>query len=79
LFFFELTPQQQKDTLMPECHGESFFLITAIVFSFKEQLLSMVLQGLNAPITGLVGVLTGVTRKFVYAIDAIAKKKAEEE
>ena len=45
----------------------------------KEQLLSMVLQGLNAPIAGLVGALSGVTRKFVYAIDAIAKKKAAEE
>lgn len=45
----------------------------------KEQLLSMVLQGLNAPITGFVGALSGITRKFVYAIDAIAKKKSEEQ
>jgi large subunit ribosomal protein L10 len=45
----------------------------------KEQLLSMVLQGLNAPIAGLVGALSGVVRKFVYAIDAIAEKKEEEQ
>ncbi|MCF7919428.1 MAG: 50S ribosomal protein L10 [Candidatus Cloacimonetes bacterium] len=44
----------------------------------KEQLLSMVLQGLNAPISGLVGALSGVLRKFVYAIDAIAQKQDEE-
>jgi large subunit ribosomal protein L10 len=45
----------------------------------KEQLLSMVLQGLTAPIAGFVGALSGITRKFVYAIDAIAKKKEEDE
>jgi large subunit ribosomal protein L10 len=44
----------------------------------KEQLLSMVLQGMNAPISGLVGSLSGVLRKFVYAVDAIAKKQEEE-
>lgn len=41
----------------------------------KEDLLSMVLQGFNAPISGLVGVLQGVLRKFVYAVDAVAKEK----
>ncbi|MCF7794530.1 MAG: 50S ribosomal protein L10 [Candidatus Cloacimonetes bacterium] len=41
----------------------------------KEALLSMVLQGFNAPISGLVGVLHGVLRKFVYAVDAVAKEK----
>lgn len=45
----------------------------------KEQLLSMMLQGLNAPIAGFVGALSGIARKFVYAIDAIAKKKSEEQ
>jgi large subunit ribosomal protein L10 len=44
----------------------------------KEQLLSMMLQGFNAPITNFVGVLSGVLRKFVYAIDAIAKQQDEE-
>ena len=43
----------------------------------KEALLSMVLQGFNGPITGFVGVLQGILRKFVYAIDAIAKEKSE--
>jgi large subunit ribosomal protein L10 len=41
----------------------------------KEVLMSMVLQGFNAPISGLVGVLQGVLRKFVYAVDAVAKEK----
>ncbi len=44
----------------------------------KEQLLSMVLQGFNAPITNFVGVLSGIIRKIVYAIDAIATKQDEE-
>ncbi len=44
----------------------------------KEQLMSMVLQGFNAPITKLVGVLTGISSKLVYAIDAIASKQDEE-
>lgn len=41
----------------------------------KEVLLSMVLQGFNAPITGFVGALSGILRKFIYAIDTIAKQK----
>jgi len=41
----------------------------------KEALLSMVLQGFNAPISGLVGVLQGILRKFVYTVDAVAKKE----
>lgn len=44
----------------------------------KEQLLSMVLQGMNAPISGLVGSLSGILRKFVYAVNGIAEKKEEE-
>lgn len=43
----------------------------------KEVLLAQILQGFNAPITGFVGALQGIMRKFVYAIDAIAKEKAE--
>lgn len=43
----------------------------------KEALLSMMLQGFNAPMTGLVGALQGILRKFVYAVDAIAKEKTE--
>ena len=41
----------------------------------KEALLSMVLQGFNAPISGLVGVLQGILRQFVYTVDAVAKKE----
>ena len=43
----------------------------------KEVLLSQILQGFNAPITGFVGALQGIIRKFVYAVDAIAKEKAD--
>ena len=41
----------------------------------KEALLSMVLQGFNAPMSGIVGALQGIIRKFVYAVDAVAKKQ----
>lgn len=41
----------------------------------KQVLISMVLQGMNAPLSGLVGVLQGIIRKFVYVVDAIAKKE----
>lgn len=44
----------------------------------REELLSRVLAGFNAPVTGFVSVLQGVIRKFVYAVDAIAKNKAEQ-
>ena len=44
----------------------------------KEELLASVLRGFNAPLTGFVGVLSGVIRKFALAVDAIAKQKAEQ-
>ena len=44
----------------------------------KDELIAKVLQGFNAPVVGFVGTLQGILRKCVYAIDAIAKKKAEE-
>ncbi|MDY6915150.1 MAG: 50S ribosomal protein L10 [Candidatus Cloacimonadota bacterium] len=44
----------------------------------KDELIAKVLQGFNAPIVGFIGSLQGILRKCVYTIDAIAKKKAEE-
>jgi len=43
----------------------------------REELIAKILQGFNAPITGFVGVLQGIIRKFVYVVDAIAKQKEE--
>ena len=43
----------------------------------REVLLSMVLSAMQSPISGFVGVLNGVLRKFVYAINAIKDKKSE--
>lgn len=45
----------------------------------REVLIAQVLQLFNAPVTGFVGVLQGIIRKFVYVVDAIAKEKAENE
>ncbi|MFA5228534.1 MAG: 50S ribosomal protein L10 [Candidatus Paceibacterota bacterium] len=41
----------------------------------KEQLLGMLVGTLNAPTTNLVGVLSGNTRKLVYALSQIRDKK----
>lgn len=45
----------------------------------REELIAKTLAGLNAPITGFVGVLSGIIRSFVYTIDAIAKKAENKE
>lgn len=41
----------------------------------KEQLIAQVVGGFKSPITGIVGVLGGVQRNFVYAMAEIAKTK----
>jgi large subunit ribosomal protein L10 len=41
----------------------------------KEILLGKVLGGLSSPLKGFASSLNGVTRKFVYALSAIAEKK----
>ncbi len=43
----------------------------------REQLLSMMLQGFNAPINGFIGALNGVLTKFVRTVDAVAKEQTE--
>ena len=43
----------------------------------REVLLARLLASLNSPITGFVGTLSAVPRKFVYAIKAIADSKPE--
>ena len=42
----------------------------------KEVLIAQVLGGLNAPISGLVGVCSGLQRGLVVALNAIAEKKS---
>lgn len=44
----------------------------------RDILLSMVLQAMQGPITGFVGVLGGLLRKFLYAVSAIKDKKGKE-
>lgn len=44
----------------------------------KEVLLSMVLRGLQGPISGLANASQGILRKAVYAFNAIKEKKEEE-
>lgn len=43
----------------------------------REELLSKALGSLQAPITGLVMVLSGVPRKLLYALNAIKEKKVQ--
>jgi large subunit ribosomal protein L10 len=42
----------------------------------REQLLGRVVSALNSPVSGLVNVLAGPTRNLVYALSAVAAKKA---
>lgn len=44
----------------------------------REVLLAKLLGTLNAPITNFVGVLAGVPRKFLYALNAVKEKKEQE-
>lgn len=41
----------------------------------REVLLSRLLAGMQGPVSGLANVMQGTIRKFVYALDAIAKQK----
>ena len=41
----------------------------------KEVLVAKLLGSMNAPITGLVSVLSGTLRKLVYAINAVKEQK----
>lgn len=42
----------------------------------REVLLAQVLGGMNVPISGLVGVLSGTIRSLLYTLNAIGEKKA---
>lgn len=43
----------------------------------REELIAKLLGSLNSPIAGFVGVLSGVSRKLVIALNAISEKKAQ--
>ncbi len=43
----------------------------------REELLAQVLRGMQSPISGLVGVLHGTLRQFVYALEAVRKQKED--
>jgi large subunit ribosomal protein L10 len=42
----------------------------------KDQLIASVLRGFNTPVSNLVYTLNAIAGKFVYAVDAIAKKQS---
>lgn len=44
----------------------------------RDQLIAMVVGGFAAPITGFVYTLNGVLTKFLYALNAIREKRAEQ-
>lgn len=43
----------------------------------REELLGQVARGMQSPIAGLVNVLQGTIRNFVYALEAVRKQKEE--
>jgi large subunit ribosomal protein L10 len=44
----------------------------------REVLIAKVVGGIKSPLYGLVNVLSGPTRKLVYAVEAIRKQKGGE-
>lgn len=44
----------------------------------REQLLAMMLNTMNSPVTGFVGVLSGVMRSLLYALNEVKEKKGSE-
>jgi large subunit ribosomal protein L10 len=61
---------------------ENKYIVTEMVnrlaaLPSREQLLSKLVGTLNSPMTGFVNVLSGNTRKLVYALNAIKEKKSQ--
>ncbi len=50
-------------------------VLTLAKLPSEEELLGLVLRTINGPISGFVGVLAGIERKFLYALQALADKK----
>ena len=50
-------------------------IVTLAELPSREELLSRVLCGFQAPLTNLVGVLQGILRKFLYTLKALEEKK----
>jgi len=44
----------------------------------REVLIAMLLSAINSPISGLVGVCSGIVKKLLYAFNEIVKKKEEQ-
>jgi large subunit ribosomal protein L10 len=44
----------------------------------REELLARILGSMSSPLSGFVGVLQGMVRQVIYAVDAVAKQKAEQ-
>lgn len=44
----------------------------------RQELLSQLVAGFQAPISGLVGTLQGIVNEFVYTLQAVADKKSSE-
>jgi large subunit ribosomal protein L10 len=44
----------------------------------RQEMLTQLVSSLQSPISGLVGTLQGVTREFVYTLQAIADQKSSE-
>ena len=77
--FFEFTKGAEFPKVKSGVIDDAYFTgeqIDAIkTIPSKEQLLTQVVVAFNSPLSGFANVLSGVQRKFVYAINAISKSK----
>lgn len=77
--FLDTHPSLQIRGLVIKGKGYKGEMLNELVkLPSKEILLAQVLGTLQAPIVNLVGVLSGIIRKFLYLLKALEEKKAKE-
>jgi large subunit ribosomal protein L10 len=77
--FFDFTKGMKFPTVKSAVIDDTYFTADEVevirTIPTKEQLLTQIVVAFNSPLSGLANVLSGVQRKFVYAINAISKSK----
>jgi large subunit ribosomal protein L10 len=77
--FFDFTKGMEFPKVKSGVIDEAYFTVDQLdaikTIPTKEQLLTQIVVAFNSPLSGFANVLSGVQRKFVYAINAISKSK----
>lgn len=77
---YQFSKENQKAKILGGFLENKFYEMADVIklaeLPSKQQLLGMLLGTLSAPATNLVGVMSGNTRKLVFALSQIKEKKA---